>query len=459
MPDLSTITTASIVLLLLSAAYFFYRDDEIPLVLSGLGFLIIERASLIGKGKADWVSFDYWGVAFDFSHEAVLKACLYIFLGTAILAGTYMLCRRRSATDWLDVESIWCSFLHAHQLKIWIGLAAFLPINALAMGVLHRDFVEESRITNNYAVLFGMAGSSFIIAFVILARSLHSKSNVRFLCYGIAGALGFASISFSLRFQFLGWAILLLIILAQPLRPWLRLGAYAIGFGLVAVLFSTIGVLRHDWAQEATWKERIDFGLESLTTAGDINFVDGMVMLMQVKPEIVPYSYGGEHLQILLRPIPRAVWPGKPIGGWHQELAQAVGSEPFQTGISPSIFGSFYAEAGLSGIVFFSVLYGWLLAKCTNWIARLQSSLNAVLKGVVIAGIFAIVRGGDLAGTFAFVGMSYWPIALFVFHYCKFASPLMAQAAMLEQSSTLAAPLHSTFGTAALSARDGRHAL
>jgi hypothetical protein len=76
----------------------------------------------------------------------------------------------------------------------------------------------------------------------------------------------------------------------------------------------------------------------------------------------------------------------------------------------------------VAGIVLLAVLYGCLLSRFTYWCSRFRSSLGPILKGAVIAGTFAIIRGGDLAGTVAFVGMSYWPLAFFFYRYRKFAS-------------------------------------
>jgi hypothetical protein len=185
--------------------------------------------------------------------------------------------------------------------------------------------------------------------------------------------------------------------------------------------------MRYEYFRESDWRSRAETSIDALAELGDVNFADGMCMLLKVYPDILPFSYGGEHLEILLRPIPRALWPDKPVGSWTQKLAQRRGYT-FSTGISPSVYGSFYAEAGLLGILFFSALYGWGTARMSVYFDRYQSLLNSILKGALVASLFAVLRGGDLAGTFAFAVMTFWPLVIFLFSYNRYLQAVLQPA-------------------------------
>ena len=133
---------------------------------------------------------------------------------------------------------------------------------------------------------------------------------------------------------------------------------------LSVVSFLTLGLRRYRQIAELNLVDQFTLGFENLTKLGDFNMVDGMVMLLQVFPNYLDFYYGMGHIEILLRPIPRALWPDKPVGGWQQKLAVQRASEfygsgadadLFGVGISPSLVGDFYSEGGLIAIIIFSI--------------------------------------------------------------------------------------------------------
>src|SRR5207248_5211382 len=98
-----------------------------------------------------------------------------------------------------------------------------------------------------------------------------------------------------------------------------------------------------DEFQQAAW-ERFVF-------ASDADMLDGMVLLQQVYPDMLEFRHGMEHLEILARPIPRSLWPNKPLGGYMNKLGLIDKDSGFNLGISQSLFGSFYEEGGMIGVI------------------------------------------------------------------------------------------------------------
>jgi hypothetical protein len=146
--------------------------------------------------------------------------------------------------------------------------------------------------------------------------------------------------------------------------------------------------------------------------AADANMLDGFVLLRQVYPEMLPYSYGGEHLDILTRPIPRAWWPGKPVGGYLNKLGIIDANSGLTLGISPSLFGSFYQEGGIVGMVLLSVLYGFGFARLIRFSAVISPIGGLLIRAIACAAVIPLLRGGDLPGIYAWFGMAFWPVAL-----------------------------------------------
>jgi hypothetical protein len=160
--------------------------------------------------------------------------------------------------------------------------------------------------------------------------------------------------------------------------------------------------------------------IERLLSAEDQNLLDGFMMALQVYPDQLEYQKGFQHLEILFRPIPRSLWPGKPLGGYANKLGLNDKDSGLTVGISESLYGTFYGEYGLAGIIGFSILYGFLFALFVYRAERYESDFHLVLKGVAVASLLVLIRGGDLAGIVAFIGMSYWPLIIVNYQYGKF---------------------------------------
>lgn len=83
----------------------------------------------------------------------------------------------------------------------------------------------------------------------------------------------------------------------------------------------------------------------------------GACLVFEVFPEAEPYRYGQTLLVALLSPIPRAIWPEKPVG-LGKELTRYMGGyygifyEPTAgLSITPTLVGDFYANLGIAGIL------------------------------------------------------------------------------------------------------------
>jgi hypothetical protein len=212
-----------------------------------------------------------------------------------------------------------------------------------------------------------------------------------------------------MRFQFLGWFVAVTIILSSGLSFVRRAQVLVIGLVGAVCLFAVAGALRN--AEEST-AELEQSAWERFAFAEDANMLDGFVLLRQVYPERLGYSYGREHFEILERPIPRAWWPDKPVGGYMNKLGIITADSGFTLGISPSLFGSFYQEDGFVGVVFLSIIYGFGFGRLVSFSTSIVPLTGLLLRGILAAAIVPLLRGGDLPGIYAWFGMSFWPCLL-----------------------------------------------
>jgi hypothetical protein len=94
------------------------------------------------------------------------------------------------------------------------------------------------------------------------------------------------------------------------------------------------------------------------------------------------------------------------------KLGIITADSDFMLGISPSLFGSFYQEGGLVGVVLLSIIYGFGFGRLVWFSARIVPLTGLLLRGILAAAIVPLLRGGDLPGIYAWFGMSFWPCLL-----------------------------------------------
>lgn len=108
-----------------------------------------------------------------------------------------------------------------------------------------------------------------------------------------------------------------------------------------------------------------------------------------------PWQWGYTYYVQAVNPVPRILWPGKPVGDAGLQLAHlqkaVVNGEPMLT-IAPGVIGEMYWNFGITGIVVLSALFG--VACC--WWDRLRVLGNQSLPifAVFSSGLFIIFATG-----------------------------------------------------------------
>jgi hypothetical protein len=413
-----TCTCIQIAWIAFFAIWFWRRSDEFPLILSLFLFYVFAfRFWALLQGWAAPVNISPFGFA-PVSVDNCLESHALGVLGQTMILGVYMLAQNR--TIWLPrliASPPFLQWLRPRTFVLAVVCGALSILTRRAVGAQIDAGKSMAFEISSYLSLFPMVLISAGILLVLIWKAGGFNSvPQKTLALIMVGGIAFLTFDSSARFQFLGWILASTIILTAGF-PFRQKALFALlGLSAAAALFVVAGTLRKaddpDLALEEESVNRFAF-------ASDANMLDGFVLLRQVYPELLPYSYGGEHLEILTRPIPRAWWPGKPVGGYLNKLGIVTADTGFTLGISPSLFGSFYQEGGIIGVVLLSALYGFGFARLIRFSAMTNPLGGLLIRAIACAAVVPLLRGGDLPGIYAWFGMAFWPCFIVLYIWRK----------------------------------------
>lgn len=291
----------------------------------------------------------------------------------------------------------------------------------LALGIVFFFLSEYARsaafnlTSSSYVFLFPLTliGVATLLVAAWRFGALHTPFQ-KGVCLLIVVAAAYNNFGAFLRFQFVGLVIGIAVALSVFYVPRKRAVALLLGAIVAVIAFSLAGAVRQadNVNDKAAAFQHTGTSWERLVAGEDANMLDGFAIVRFVYPELMDFTLGTEHLEVLTRPIPRELWPDKPVGGYVNKLGLRDASQGI-LGISQSIYGSFYGEGGVIGIAVFAVLYGLGLAAITEWMTTLHPFLYSVLRGLFVAWMIPLLRGGDLPGIYAWLGMSSLTVLMF----------------------------------------------
>lgn len=405
-----------LVLMALSIRWLLKRNDEIPLLISS--FLLYCGAFRYLAVTLGWSR--GWVQLQNFGFMAVTTEAAEIALGEIVLGELCLLlgyawwqrCALVKPTPLADGGGEQRLLKWLRPRLLMLGLAMLQVVVVVRSQLIRQIQAGQSLAfeVSGYLYLFplGLVGVATLVL-CVWKRGGFSSWSARVIAALIMLALWQLTFGSTGRFQFLGWLVAAGVTLSSTYRPRVRLliltAFAAVGLGLFAIA----GTLRGYTPDDANFRQA---AWERAFSAEDANMLDGFVLLQQVYPSQLPYSLGGEHLEILLRPIPRSLWPGKPVGGYMNKLGLITPQSGFTLGISPTIFGSFYAEAGTLGVAVIALVYGAVLARLVRLSTQLQPFAGLLLRAIICASLVPLLRGGDLPGIYAWIGMAFWPCFL-----------------------------------------------
>ncbi|MCQ2974544.1 MAG: oligosaccharide repeat unit polymerase [Bacteroidales bacterium] len=427
MLDIDIIELLTLFLAFVGIWQYLTKSDEFPLLIILFFYLTgIARYNAVMSGYSKWAYVAYAYNIFEMNEELAIQALNYFFLGTAVFVITYIIASsNRPTVQIIDNHSLLSQFLKKNQ-KLIIGMYIFFLIfNAFSNRVLEQA-TQGTAYGLSYFFLFKFAIGGLILLFFILFKDLpKDKIFLKIIYLVLIVFASFSSYNPTSRFQFLSWTVALLILIVGSKSLFSKSIFYAVGGVVIIVAFMIAGNLRHRSMQNKDFETTMKYAYGRMMVAEDQNMLDGFMMVLQVYPKHLEFGYGMEHFEILLRPIPRALWPDKPVGGYANKLKLNEGMYGYTTvGISQSIYGTFYGEGGVLGIILFSIIYGILFNKLFISTRKYGSDMRYLLHGIIFCSAIPILRGGDLPGIVSFIGMSFWPVFGFLWLYRRWLRKL-----------------------------------
>jgi hypothetical protein len=119
-------------------------------------------------------------------------------------------------------------------------------------------------------------------------------------------------------------------------------------------------------------------------------------------PDVVDFQYGRTFVSALVAPVPRVIWPDKPIVRSDILVGFEILELPSvrRTGAPPGIVGEFFLNLGWVGVVAGMVGLGWFLRRLWDWHQRNQSDFAVAVFAIIATHIALRLPGGDFVGSF-----------------------------------------------------------
>lgn len=131
---------------------------------------------------------------------------------------------------------------------------------------------------------------------------------------------------------------------------------------------------------------------ETITKQGYLHVDDNIYRFCQIIeliPRSHPHVYHRYAVWILIRPVPRVFWPGKPVDPGF-DLPRALGVEGVS--YSSSVMGELYISGGLFAITLGGWLYGRLAGMATRLLTQKWTFGAYIIYSVMVMALFAGVR-------------------------------------------------------------------
>ena len=114
-----------------------------------------------------------------------------------------------------------------------------------------------------------------------------------------------------------------------------------------------------------------------------------LCQIIQLIPESYPFVYHKYLIYVIVRPIPRVFWPGKPVDAGF-DLPTVLGVEGVS--FSYSVIGELYMSLGFIGVALGGWLYGRIASTASGLLARCRTQGALVIYSIVVMALFSGMR-------------------------------------------------------------------
>ena len=114
-----------------------------------------------------------------------------------------------------------------------------------------------------------------------------------------------------------------------------------------------------------------------------------LCQIIQLIPESYPFVYHKYLVYVVVRPVPRVFWPGKPVDPGF-DLPTALGVQGVS--YSYSVIGELYMSLGFIGIALGGWFYGRVASTASGLLARCTTQGALVIYSIVVMALFSGMR-------------------------------------------------------------------
>ena len=114
-----------------------------------------------------------------------------------------------------------------------------------------------------------------------------------------------------------------------------------------------------------------------------------LCQIIQLIPDSYPFVYHKYLLYVIVRPVPRVFWPGKPVDPGF-DLPTAIGVQGLS--LSYSVIGELYMSLGFIGIALGGWFYGRVSSTASGLLARCKTQGALVIYSIVVMALFSGMR-------------------------------------------------------------------
>ena len=235
-----------------------------------------------------------------------------------------------------------------------------------------------------YAALLVMAVRSSVGGRRVLWLVTFALSTISWAAYSAATGI---------RFEIFSWlaaAIVTALFIAGP-KVGRAIKRLVIPILVLGVLFALAGEARRTFVlgnTEQTFGQSLLRGVN-----GAFGNHENIVWLVENKPEL---TYGSNLASMGTALVPRALWPGKPIGGG-PILTNIIYPGSYQIGrsgvssLTTGFITEFYMAFGWIGVIICSLITGHLLYICSQWlrVGRSRIVISIALVATIYISIFS----------------------------------------------------------------------
>lgn len=188
-----------------------------------------------------------------------------------------------------------------------------------------------------------------------------------------------------------GGAFSILVIMAIIYNYFIRKVSIA-QFGIIVILLIVLSSwfldirkssyeIQRKELKEVTIEERqLDIGYSFKNLATDLIYFDSFMLLIRSVPDELPLRFGSTYLNLLTLPIPRKLWPNKPIYGEDQYIWFHYATPySLRRGIPFGYIGTMYINFHVVGIILGFFILGLFHNLLYRWLLKFKDSLPVVV--------------------------------------------------------------------------------